>query len=294
MSVEIIDLSSFPDAIIQETTADFLKQTDYKALRIVQYDNNLRIIAVSLFKNGVPYSIPNDAVMYIRWGKKDHTYVRNLVLGCNEDRNVIYFKITRNMVTGYGPHTPILELIIDGESAGSTYLYFDVERNPIQDSDIESDVDDDYIEELVEEFLEQMFFEVGAPGQTTPSSNLMVNGVFFKNIGDSYEVYQKTTDAGAISKVALDAETVKGVDILTAVEDNADAIDDILNGTSIDSFADVEDALNTKQDILSGSTSIDITSNVVSVKQSYVDSQFLTDSEMNALIEEVYGSEYTL
>lgn len=45
---------------------------------------------------------------------------------------------------------------------------------------------------------------------------------------------------------------------------------------------------NTKQDLLSGSSSIDITSNVVSVKQDYIDSQFLSDNEMATLLEGVF------
>lgn len=65
-------------------------------------------------------------------------------------------------------------------------------------------------------------------------------------------------------------------------------------GTDSYTKAQMNALLDEKQDTLSGSESVDITSNVVSVKQSFVDSQFLTDSEMNDLIEEVYGSEYTL
>ena len=69
---------------------------------------------------------------------------------------------------------------------------------------------------------------------------------------------------------------------------NANAIAGIKDGTDIDSFGDVESALSGKQDTLSGSTSIDITSNVVSVNQDYIDSQFLTDAEMTTLLSEVF------
>lgn len=44
---------------------------------------------------------------------------------------------------------------------------------------------------------------------------------------------------------------------------------------------------NTKQDLLSGSSSIDIASNVVSVKQDYIDSQFLSNSERQEIIDEI-------
>ena len=49
----------------------------------------------------------------------------------------------------------------------------------------------------------------------------------------------------------------------------------------------IANLLALKQDKLTDSSSIDLTSNVVSVKQSYIDSQFLTDSEMTTLISEV-------
>ena len=58
--------------------------------------------------------------------------------------------------------------------------------------------------------------------------------------------------------------------------------------------AEVNNLLEGKQDTLTDSTSIDLTSNVVSVKQSYIDSQFATTEELNEIIEEVYGSEYTI
>ena len=74
---------------------------------------------------------------------------------------------------------------------------------------------------------------------------------------------------------------------------NADLVDDS-NSTNKFTNATEKATWNAKQDALSGSTSVDITSNVVSVKQTYIDSQFATESEMNDLIEEVYGSEYTL
>lgn len=90
------------------------------------------------------------------------------------------------------------------------------------------------------------------------------------------------------------------------ITENANAISNIKDGTDIDSFSDVESALdlkadksntytktevdgllNDKQDTLSGSTSIDITNNVVSVKEDYIDSQFLSNTERQDLIDEI-------
>lgn len=94
-------------------------------------------------------------------------------------------------------------------------------------------------------------------------------------------------DANATNKFVSASEKAQ-------ITTNANAISNIKDGQSIDSFGDVEGALNGKQDTLTDSTSIDLTSNVVSVKQSYIDSQFATTEELNEIIEEVYGSEYTI
>lgn len=69
---------------------------------------------------------------------------------------------------------------------------------------------------------------------------------------------------------------------------NQNAISGIKDGTTLDSFADVETALASKQATLSGSTSVDITSNVVSVKDSYIESFFATDIEVQNMLSEVF------
>lgn len=94
-------------------------------------------------------------------------------------------------------------------------------------------------------------------------------------------------DANATNKFVSASEKAQ-------ITTNANAISNIKDGQSIDSFGDVETALNGKQGTLTDSTSIDLTSNVVSVKQSYIDSQFATTEELNEIIEEVYGSEYRI
>ena len=74
---------------------------------------------------------------------------------------------------------------------------------------------------------------------------------------------------------------------------SSDLVDDT-SGTNKFVTTSEKQVWNSKQDVISGSDSVDVTSNVVSVKQTYIDNQFLTTNEMNDLIEEVYGSEYTL
>lgn len=92
--------------------------------------------------------------------------------------------------------------------------------------------------------------------------------------------------------------------ILVSLNDNSwrlyEATNSYYRTSAVDSFLDLKadrtttytnteaDALlATKQDNLSGSTSIDLTSNVVSVKQSYIDSLFLSTSERQDIIDDV-------
>lgn len=138
------------------------------------------------------------------------------------------------------------------------------------------------------------------------------------------------TDIGNIHKFVTQAEkeqiTTNANNIsshATAIQNNgnnitslSNAIGAIKDGTTLDSFADVETSIaaleNSKQDnlsagtgiditsntvsvdtsviqeVMSGSSSIDITSNTISVKESYIDSQFLTDAEMTTLLGEVF------
>ena len=68
--------------------------------------------------------------------KRDHTFVYNAVLGCNSDRTIVYFEITEQMTVFYGEHNPIIELRNGTSLAGSGYIQFYLDRNPIQVSDM--------------------------------------------------------------------------------------------------------------------------------------------------------------
>ena len=110
MAVEQIDLSQYADRIIHNTKVDFSQRIITKTIRLMQYDDTLPIIAVTLMKDGYSYTLPEDATVEIRWGKKDHTYVKKEVLGCDVSRQIVYFEVNNNMSYFPGAHTPILEL----------------------------------------------------------------------------------------------------------------------------------------------------------------------------------------
>ena len=142
--MDVIDLSNYTDRIIHETSVDFIKRIIQSTIHIMQYDNNLPLIAVKLYKNGQDYILPSTAIVKIRWRKKDGTIVYKEVLGSNSTRDTVYFEVDEQMTYFDGKNTPILEVTVpivgseDTRIAGSGYLYFEIDRNPIQNGDIES------------------------------------------------------------------------------------------------------------------------------------------------------------
>ena len=123
-----------PDAnvIVHETKVDFRRRVVQRQINLVQYDKSMPVIAVQLCSNGNEYVLPENASAYIRFGKRDHTYVYNECLGCDQTRTIVYFAITDQMTVFYGEHTPIVELRIGDTVAGSGSIPIWIDRNPIQ------------------------------------------------------------------------------------------------------------------------------------------------------------------
>ena len=127
------------DRIIHNTEVDFQTRTQLgTTVHLMQYDKSLPVVAVALYSNGQPYQIPTGAEMNVRVGKTDGTKVYNPVLGCNSNRTICYFEVTQQMSSAYGPTLAILELILNGAIAGSSYIPLDIARNPAQDDAIQS------------------------------------------------------------------------------------------------------------------------------------------------------------
>lgn len=136
--------------VIHSTKADFRKRTIQETVHLVQYEKNLPVIAVALMYNGYSYTAPATSEIWIRWGKKDHTYVYKKCM-VSADRKTVYFEVDYQMTYYYGELNPILELIIGSKSAGSSPLPIMIDRNPIQESDQPSETYDDMLQEIREE-----------------------------------------------------------------------------------------------------------------------------------------------
>ena len=141
-----------PDAnvIVHETKVDFRRRVVQRQINLVQYDKSMPVIAVQLCSNGNEYVLPENASAYIRFGKRDHTYVYNECLGCDQTRTIVYFAITDQMTVFYGEHTPIVELRIGDTVAGSGSIPIWIDRNPIQNGDTESKSDLSGFEKAIE------------------------------------------------------------------------------------------------------------------------------------------------
>lgn len=133
--------------VIHSTKVDFKKRTIQETVHIVQFDKSLPVVAVTLMYNGYSYTAPNSAEVWIRWGKRDHTYVYKKCM-ISADRKTVYFDVDYQMTVIHGELNPILELIIGAKSAGSSPIPVVIDKNPIQDGDIESRVEDSTVAEL--------------------------------------------------------------------------------------------------------------------------------------------------
>ena len=139
------------DRIIHETSVDFKKRAISERIHIVQYDDSLPVIAVSLFADYIPFVVPESAVVNIRIKKQDGTFVYNKALGWNADRTVVYFEMSRQITVIPGVITPIVELKIGKEVAASGVIVVEIDKNPVQDGDIESTYEYHAIEDSVEQ-----------------------------------------------------------------------------------------------------------------------------------------------
>ena len=129
-----------PNRIIHNTSVDFQKRMVCNPIHIVQYDTGTPIVAVSLYSNNATYTLPEGVTANIRLKKRDGKVVYNPVLGCNAERNVLYFEVTYQMTVIPGLVRPILELVIDAEAnvAASSSIEIEIDKNPIQQSNIDS------------------------------------------------------------------------------------------------------------------------------------------------------------
>ena len=139
-------------AVVYPTTAWMGTERGIAApVPLVQYDDTLPILAVALRLNGQPYTVPEGAAVNIRMDKRDGHYVYNPALGVSEDRQTAYIGVTLQMTTGAGEYWPTIEIVIDGQVAGTSYVPLLIAENPVPEDAIESTDEYKTIQQLAAE-----------------------------------------------------------------------------------------------------------------------------------------------
>lgn len=120
-------------------------------VQLVQYDDTLPILAVALYLNGQPYTLPEGAAVNIRMDKHDGHYVYNPALGVSEDRQTAYIGVTLQMTTVAGCFAPALEIVVDSEVAGTSNIPVVIAANQVPEDAVESTDEFKTIQQLVAE-----------------------------------------------------------------------------------------------------------------------------------------------
>lgn len=136
-------------AQVKNCTADFDLRRAPVPIHLVQFDKTIPILAVALYKGGTAYKLPEDAEANVRMGKRNNLYVYNPVLGCNEGRTLVYVAVTPQMTTQDGVSYPILEVLAGGGVAGTSPLQLVIQRNPVQEGDLEDTSEAQTLADLV-------------------------------------------------------------------------------------------------------------------------------------------------
>lgn len=137
-------------AHLKSCTVDFDSRPDKKAVNLVQYDQTIPVLCVSLKKGGTEYKVPSDADVNIRMDKRDGYHVYNPALGVNAERTIAYFAVTPQMSTGWGDYYPIVEITVGGGIAGSAPIWLHFDRNPLPENAIISSDEYKTIQQLLE------------------------------------------------------------------------------------------------------------------------------------------------
>lgn len=154
---------------LKPCSVDFDVRVVQAPVHLVQYDRTLPILAVSLYKSGQPYAVPAGANVLVRLHKSDGFVVYNPALGVSADRTMAYVAVTVQMTTCWGKHEAVIEVELDDQVACSGMLVLDVDKNPVQQGDIESSNEFKTLIELIK-FADQKAREAKASAEASARS----------------------------------------------------------------------------------------------------------------------------
>ena len=172
-----------PDStkILHTAYADFVSRQIGRTIHVVQYDDSLPLLAVKLFSDGQPYTIPSNAEISIKLGKSDGKFVYNPALGCDSARHTAYFEITYQMVVLAETVSPIIEVRIGTSIAASSSIGIIIDRNPIQREDIESTSEWKVIEQAINYSKEAISAAASASASRSAAAVSESNALVYRN-----------------------------------------------------------------------------------------------------------------
>ena len=172
-----------PDStkILHTAYADFVSRQIGRAIHVVQYDDSLPLLAVKLFSDGQPYTIPSNAEISIKLGKSDGKFVYNPALGCDSARHTAYFEITYQMVVLAETVSPIIEVRVGSSIAASSSIGIIIDRNPIQREDIKSTSEWKVIEQAIDYSKEAISAAASASASRSAAAVSESNALAYRN-----------------------------------------------------------------------------------------------------------------
>lgn len=153
-------------------------------VHLVQYDQTVPIIAVSLTENDSQYTIPTGAAVNVRMDKPDGKHVYDPALGISADGKTVYIGVTVQMTTAWGRSAPIIEIVVGGGIVGSAAFPVIIDENPVPESAIES----------TDEFLtiQQILVQVQAAAKIVSDNEAAIQAV-----ADNVDAIQQAPTAAA-------------------------------------------------------------------------------------------------
>ena len=196
-----------PDStkILHVAYADFVSRQIGRTVHVVQYDDGLPLLAVKLFSDGQPYTIPSNADINIKLGKSDGKFVYNPALGCDSARHIVYFEITYQMVILAEEVSPVVEVIIGSSVSASSSISIIIDRNPVQKDSIQSTSEWKMIQQAVEYTKES----INAAASASASRSAAATSASNAKTSETNAARSATAAASSASAAATSASNAK-------------------------------------------------------------------------------------
>lgn len=191
--------------IIHSVEVDLVdRQMISEPIHVVQYDKQLPVLEVKLWKNTQPYSVPAGCEVNVRYEKPDGTVVYNNVLGLSSNRQTVYVQISQQMTMAYGKADAVIEIKTSaGKIAATATIVFDIDRNPVQEDAIESSSEfkalESYVSDAASSAAKAKVSETNAKTSETKAKTSETNAKTSETKAKTSETAAKTSETNAKS-----------------------------------------------------------------------------------------------